>query len=71
MMAFSRFSLIWGGEVNAAAILRATVIALAVQGGGVVNDKEISSKVRVLMTCGSYTNLTTSLCPVVPEQTCS
>ena len=37
---FGNFSLILGGEVNTASILRATVIALAVQGGGIVNDKE-------------------------------
>jgi hypothetical protein len=32
--------LLWLGKVNATSILGATVIALAIQGGGVVDDKE-------------------------------
>ena len=32
--------LLWLGKVNAASVLRAAVVTLAIQGGGVVDDKE-------------------------------
>jgi hypothetical protein len=32
--------LLWLGKVNATSVLGAAVIALAIQGGGVVDDKE-------------------------------
>jgi hypothetical protein len=37
---FGQFSLLWLGKVNATAVLRTPVIALPIQGGGVVNHKE-------------------------------
>ena len=58
-------------EVDARAVLRADVVALAVQRGRVVDVKKISSTSRSVMRSASKLTRTTSAWPVSPLQTCS